>query len=804
MIQPLMFSAAVVGVAVAFVGVLQSLAGNGKVLWSYELLYGGVPFGPFVNKNNAAGFLVACGAGAIFFTAAHFIEWQRLNRPVGFSLSDREDRHSRKSKGVSLNPIKPLMNLLAGLETQHLYTFAALITIVAGTFLSLSRGGAVSIVIAMTVAVALIAISHRWVLALAALVIVAGVSLTVYVEQADAVASRISTLAEIDDSSSPRLLHWQDAMPYYEAYWQTGSGLGTYGNAYPEFQTMPFKGKFQHAENVYLETLAELGWFGLSILVLTVITVLYHSIVLFRRADSFDRALGVAGIFLIVGQVCAAALDFGIYQPANFTVVAILLGAVVGRATTPVKKKRKSTDASSETIRTESKSSRWLSISRLLATLVLVCVVAGCALSFRQSVAVESVRQARRNIRFHLNSMGTDFRSIAEAQKLLLNAKEIRPDDWKVSYNLGETYLFQHRQQLTDFVIEDIRAERLAFLKAEQDKLPPEIERTEIAPPEVVRSDSSDLESTLPTYSEYWNTSSVTNLHRLLRLSQRTNPQEYLELRKDPRIVTENLKTAYEYFRLAESQFSNAPQPTYRMAQMSTIFEPVESNNEIESKYIDRALAMSKGNTAMAFDCGLLSLNSGNKPKAIELWRDCLARSRRFERQIIQFCVADLSYKSFFEEVLPQNPYELLKISRKYFSSPDLNLPNELLLVHTGRLVEQQIQEPEERFAMLGKVHFQAGEFALAASNFRKAIELTPDQFEWRLEFANSLRAIGEYDEAIKELKICELESPEIRTKISRLIKAVQRERAKPKPKPEAAVPSDAVNASSEVSTSTE
>ena len=41
---------------VAGLGILQHLTFNGKLYWFRELKYGGVPFGPYVNRNHFAGF----------------------------------------------------------------------------------------------------------------------------------------------------------------------------------------------------------------------------------------------------------------------------------------------------------------------------------------------------------------------------------------------------------------------------------------------------------------------------------------------------------------------------------------------------------------------------------------------------------------------------------------------------------------------------------------------------------------------------------------------------------------------------
>jgi O-antigen ligase/tetratricopeptide (TPR) repeat protein len=776
MIQSLMLAGAVVGVAVAFVGILQNLAGNGKVLWSYELLYGGVPFGPFVNKNNGAGFLIGCATGAVFFATFQILEWRRINRPHGISLAETKEL-SRKKK--MFNPFTAAVNLLAALEAKHLYSLAALVVLIAGVLLSLSRGGSVGLVIAFTVALAMISISNRWVIVVALFVVAACVGLTAYVEQADSVAGRLSSIAEADDESSPRLLHWADAMPYYKDYWQQGSGLGTYRYKYPEYQQTPFRGKFFHAENVYLETLAELGWFGLTMLTMTAMTIFYHSIKLFRRTSTFDQALGVAGVFCIVGQAACSALDFGIYQPANFAVVGILLGAIVGRACSPG---RSNSGAAT-------KNSLLYSIGKPLAAVVLIAILAGCVYSVRPSYDVESISKAKRLIRLHERSFGRDMRKIDQAQQLLFEAEDTLSENWEHAYVLGETYIYQHREKLTKFVIEDIRATQLAELQAAADAAVPlrgqeHLPKKVIEPPKVMRDESDDLESTLPTYEQFWATSSVPNLHRLLRFTSRSNPAEYLTLRQDPNLVTEELKLAYECFKKAESRFPLAERPMYRLAQLSVVFDPPETNKQLELDYIAKVLELSKGNTGIAYDCGLLALFSGNQKLAIELWSDCILKSQRYEAPIVLFSMQELPLKSFFEEVLPQNPYYLLKISRKYFSEEAQTLPNKLLLVHTKRLINQGEMEPKEKFALLGKAHFLSGEFPEAVNNFRQAINLDPTQFEWRMDFAKSLHAIAEFDEAIKELKICQLESPRLRTRISRLINVVQRDRANPPVKP--------------------
>src|SRR5271170_7148554 len=44
------------GFLVAIFGILQHLTFNGKLYWFREMKYGGIPFGPYVNRNHFAGF----------------------------------------------------------------------------------------------------------------------------------------------------------------------------------------------------------------------------------------------------------------------------------------------------------------------------------------------------------------------------------------------------------------------------------------------------------------------------------------------------------------------------------------------------------------------------------------------------------------------------------------------------------------------------------------------------------------------------------------------------------------------------
>ena len=88
---------AICGAALSFFGLIQRLSWNGKFYWVFEPLYGGFQsFGPFVNRNNAGGFLNLClaaGMGLLIWT-----HWNRLELSTDeHRSSSRRRRHRSRS-----------------------------------------------------------------------------------------------------------------------------------------------------------------------------------------------------------------------------------------------------------------------------------------------------------------------------------------------------------------------------------------------------------------------------------------------------------------------------------------------------------------------------------------------------------------------------------------------------------------------------------------------------------------------------------------------------------------------------------
>ena len=128
-------------------------------------------------------------------------------------------------------------------------------------------------------------------------------------------------------------MNWADGWRAAEDLLPAGSGLGTYRYIYRAYQQQPYDVWYYHAENQYLQALVEAGLPGLGLLLAVLGLVALACWRLLQHApDAATYALGVAGTFALSSQAIHAVFDFGLYLPANMLLLALICGAVCGRA----------------------------------------------------------------------------------------------------------------------------------------------------------------------------------------------------------------------------------------------------------------------------------------------------------------------------------------------------------------------------------------------------------------------------------------------------------------------------------------
>lgn len=747
-IVSMMATITVVGAAVSFFGILQAVSWNGELFWQYELVQGGRAFGSFVNRNNGAGFLVMALCGAIFFATE--------------PLLAKKDREDLEFAEVIARPVRKrsmfrkwVTGSLAKLETKHLYVALAIATIMLGVLMSLSRGGILAMAAVLLLTLLFLVRTNRIFVSCVAILLIAGmIGGVVYLEQADDLAGRFGEMMALDLESTPRIAHWKDMWPVaVDSYF--GTGAGTYRYFSPEFQSFEFDRVYAHAENVYLETLVEMGYLGVGLILLAVLCCLGASWFLLRQEAYTDRALGLFGLTAI-GAVCLTAIfDFGLYQPANAILFAVSMGMVTSRASM----------LRNAVGDNEENPSLARSIKSGFGYICWVAIVVAAIWACYFFYGAESLRWVKRQValvREHKDPK--DFRlrkkNISKMESALATAAAICDDNAEVKFYQAEVAILQYQKEkanaLSETVLEEIEA-------AKGD--------------EIARA---FWESYTP--DKIWTSTELMSVNREVMSALRNADVEEANLLKQEQEV-QWLKQAHSDLLAAESLSSGLPQTKLRLAQLAPL---VSDSTEVatlidqQDRWLTGLLDRPYPSAQWLFDVGLLRLNAGQHAAAAELWGRCLRKeaSRAFERPVVELSMVELPMQPFFEEVLPQNPDVLIRVARNYFRDPQLLVPKRLLLIHTENVIQglrNELTEVDYHYYLAETLRL-ADQYKPAIENYQLALELEPHQAVWRFELAKCLQQVGKYDEAIKQLQQCQLTPSPIFPRIKPMMDRIRRQ----------------------------
>jgi O-antigen ligase len=282
------------GFLMAVFGILQQVTFNGKLYWFREMRYGGIPFGPYVNRNHFAGFI-------------------ELVVPIA---------------------LVPLIVGKVRKERWYLVAIFALLPIGA-LFLSASRGGVVSFGVEVGVLVLMILLRRtggQHVLAGGLVLLLAFLLVSwLGVKQ---VLGRFSSLQSLEVTSGKRASMRQDTWRIFLDHRWTGTGLGTLQTVFPAYETN-YDGKIvNHAHNDYLEGLAETGIAGgLCGAVFLGILFFVSLRQLLQRDKPFAAALHLSGLVACSGFLVHSLVDFNLHIPANALLFLLMAHLATGEVT---------------------------------------------------------------------------------------------------------------------------------------------------------------------------------------------------------------------------------------------------------------------------------------------------------------------------------------------------------------------------------------------------------------------------------------------------------------------------------------
>ncbi|HET9994277.1 MAG TPA: O-antigen ligase family protein [Candidatus Acidoferrum sp.] len=266
------------GFLVSVFGVLQHLTFNGKLYWFREMRYGGIPFGPYVNRNHFAGFV-------------------ELVLPLA------------------------LVPLVLGRVRRERWPIVGLFAIlpIGALFLSASRGGIVSFgaeLVVLAIVVVLRRTMGKQLLAaggilLAALLLVSWLGV-------GQILQRFSSLQSLEVSEGKRASMRRDTWRIFLDHPLAGTGLGTLQIVYPPYETL-YDGKIvNHTHNDYLEVLAETGLIGSLCCAWFIGVLLLEALKRSRELNnSFAGALQLSGLVACCGLLVHSLVDFNLHIPSN-------------------------------------------------------------------------------------------------------------------------------------------------------------------------------------------------------------------------------------------------------------------------------------------------------------------------------------------------------------------------------------------------------------------------------------------------------------------------------------------------------
>src|SRR5580704_15001804 len=266
------------GFAVSLFGILQHFTFNGKLYWVRELQFGGIPFGPYVNRNHFAGLM-------------------ELLIPPGLAIQilggERRDQL----------PLVTLFTLLP----------------IGALFLSASRGGIMSFVAEMAFLTILIVARRREkkVFVAAAPILVLAAILVSWLG-IGAALDRFATYKKLETSEGRRVEMLYDSLRIFQDHRILGTGLGTLQEVFPLYETVYDGLVVNHSHNDYAEALAETGAAG-GFCGLVFLGFLFWTSwkILSVGGDRQSFAYHTGALVACLGLLVHAGMDFNFHIPSN-------------------------------------------------------------------------------------------------------------------------------------------------------------------------------------------------------------------------------------------------------------------------------------------------------------------------------------------------------------------------------------------------------------------------------------------------------------------------------------------------------
>jgi O-antigen ligase len=282
----------ILGFAVSLFALLQHFTFNGKLYWVRELQFGGIPFGPYVNRNHFAGLM-------------------ELLIPPGLAIGILGAERSDQLPLVFLFTLLPI----------------------AAVFVSASRGGIISLVVEVVFLGVLIGARQREkkVLAAAALIVTLAALLVSWLG-IGAALDRFAMYKKLEASEGRRAEMLHDSLRIFRDHSLIGTGVGTLQEVFPLYESLYDGLVVNHSHNDYAEALAETGALGGACGLVFLVCLFWMAWkILSIPGDPRSFAYHSGALVACLGLLVHAGVDFNFHIPSN-AVIFLLQAALAATA----------------------------------------------------------------------------------------------------------------------------------------------------------------------------------------------------------------------------------------------------------------------------------------------------------------------------------------------------------------------------------------------------------------------------------------------------------------------------------------
>lgn len=751
-IKRLLATIAIIGGCVGALALLEYLTGTFKVYWTIPTPRAHMrPNGTFILYNN-------------------YTQFMNLSMGAALALLLVRSREMSFGRGVSIS------NLAARWREPEYRFIGWLATVLAigviSIFLSMSRAGMISLMIALVLTLVSLARrrnlrAHLWiVIAIAA---VGGMAL-LYVGF-DTVSTRLATLYRLPDPSGGRMQIirdvWQESFPRFPL---VGMGLGTFEMTYPMFDRSNIAQVAVHADSDYIQALHEMGAIGVCLILLFIAVIAVNY---FRATRSGRRSICLAAFGLGYGLIAVliqSGSDFGQHLPSIAALSAVSCALLIRLGRWPVSPSRSAATPEGAIARAEKAARpkraagiRWPVLPVRVAMPVCLLIGVGWALSSTDASRVamnQWIEASQTADRLESQDWAGADQDYAQLISQATIAVQSDPDDVDHRYWLGV-----YRWHALDHA-----------LPPTTDSDPNDYVATARPSPDVPNLDDAaiaklkpfDETQSKPADSPDSNPAATQPAAGLAPATQpTTRPAAPAIMHRFP---ADKLPGARAL--VADLLESRRVCPTYgSVYSLAGQIEHLILHDPAGPAHIEAGYALERDNATTCFASGMLEATQGHWETARERLHHTVALNGELLPEVVAACAYQLHRPAFAIDITADNVNLLCRTAD--LLARDGGFPKEAADAGARAVAELKAKDlpdlndasllESQRAYMLScaaDVCMDQADYALAASYYRRVLALQYENVVCRFHLAECLLALGQNQRATHEARVCLRFSP--------------------------------------------